>query len=115
MRIDTVKTLLEKKRDSVPQRIIEDIENIFMEHSFEFETPSGLDPHDRLNFFSRKIQKAPRSLHWQSQAVLKDIISSIFSAYIGKPQSDLSVAIDESRIKLADFLLTAFLLNKMLI
>jgi hypothetical protein len=73
-----------------------------------------LGSNDRLHFFAKEMGKFSQSLQWQTQAELKQLIKSVL-AEIGESQSDYEVALKEDLVKLADFLLAAFVLNRILI
>ena len=94
----------------LPLRMTEKFKKI----QFDLNIPEDIEASDRLHFFNRNLRSFNTTLQWQTQAELKNLIKIILNQ-LSTCHSEQLVSLNEDKIKLVDFLLAAFVLNRLLI
>ena len=92
----------------------EKFKKIQKDHQFDLNLPEDIEDSDRLHFFNRNLRSFNTTLQWQTQAELKNLIKIIMTQ-LSTCHSEQLVSLNEDKIKLVDFLLAAFVLNRLLI
>ena len=99
---------------NLPLRMTEKFKKNKEDHQFDLNLPEDIEDSDRLHFFNRNLRSFNTTLQWQTQAELKNLIKIIMTQ-LSTCHSEQLVSLNEDKIKLVDFLLAAFVLNRLLI
>ena len=101
-------------RGSISSRLEDNFKEYQISHKEKIVLPEGLAERDRLNFFKTDFVSFSENLQWQAQAELKSMIKQLVLE-TNSIRTEYQVLLNEDKIKLMDFLLSAFSLNKILI